>query len=67
MVNYHIIMTSLARGVLGAEDSVRLLRTKNPPAPSVSARSTVSRLNGPRGPGRQLARYKAPPFVMTPA
>ena len=55
-----------ARG--GVEDSVRLLVPKNP-APSVapSARFTVSRLNCSRGPGRQLARYRAPPVMLTPA
>ena len=33
---------------------------KTPPAPSIApgARSTVYRLNGSRGPGRQLARFR---------
>ena len=44
------------------ENSVRLLLTKTPPIPSIApgARSTVSRLNGSRGSGRQLDRYRAP-------
>ena len=38
-----------------------------PPRPSVApgASSTVSRLNGSRGPCSQLARYRAPPIVLT--
>ena len=45
-----------------------ILLTKTPPAPAIalSARSTVSRLNGSRGSGRQLARYRAPPVLLTP-
>ena len=51
----------------GVKDSVRLLLTKTPPAPSVTlgARSTVSRLNGSRSLGRQLARDRAPTSVLT--
>ena len=39
----------------GAEGSVRLLLTENPPVPSV-ARYAVSRMNGSCGPGTQLVR-----------
>ena len=51
----------------GAEDSVRLLLTKISLAPSVTPgeRSTVFRLNGSCGPGRQLARYQTPPMLLT--
>ena len=47
----------------GAKGSVRLYWLKTPPVPSV-ARYTVSRMNGSRGPGRQLARHQAPSIVL---
>ena len=39
---------------------------KTPPTPSIApaARSAVSRLNGPRGPGKQLAQYRAPSVLL---
>ena len=47
----------------GAEDNVRLLLTKNPArsysTPLVGPQYPVSRSNGSRGFGRQLARYRA--------
>ena len=46
------------------EDSVRLLLTKNP---ARFFRYAVYRLNGSRGSGRQLARYRAPSIMLTPA
>ena len=44
-------------------------RLKTPPAASIApgVMSTISRLNGSRGPGRALARYRAPPALLTPA
>ena len=49
-----------------AEDSARL---KTPPTPTVApgTKSTVSRLISNRGPCRELARYRAPPSVLTTA
>ena len=50
----------------GAEGSVRLLLTKNPGwFLSCLSANAVSRLNSSRDPGRQLARYRAPFFVLT--
>ena len=43
------------------------LKTPSAPVIAPGARSTVSRLNGSRGPGRQWVRYRAPPVVLTPA
>ena len=58
-------ITPAAQG--GAADSVRLLLTKNPVCSFnyPSARHAVYRLNGSRDPGRQLARYRVPSFVLT--
>ena len=51
----------------GTEDSVRLLLTKNPArffsCPSCQVRGYS--LESSRGPGRQLARYRAPLTVLT--
>ena len=47
------------QGKWWSKGSVRLLLIKTP--------TTVSRLNGYCGPGRQLARYWDPPRVLTPA
>ena len=46
-----------------------LKTTCPPPPPSLApvAKSTVSRVNGARGPGRQLPRCRAPPILLTPA
>ena len=53
----------------GGEDSVRLLLTQNPARSfsSPGASYTVSHLNGSHSPDRQLAQYRAPPIVLTPA
>ena len=61
--NHQITLT--AQG--GAAGSVKLLLTKNLVCSfnCPSARDVVSRLNCSRDPGRQLARYRAPSFVLT--
>ena len=64
-----VISSNDASPHCGAEDNVRLLLTENSARTLVAprGRSMVSSLNGSRGSGRQLARYRAPPSVLTPA
>ena len=54
-----------------AEDSVRLLLTKNPARsfsyPWCQVHGILFGGNGSRGPGRELARYRLPPIVLIPA
>ena len=55
------------QGTSSNNGSVRLLLTKNPvySLGCLSARDAVSRLNGSRDHGRQLARYQARSFDQT--